>query len=34
MFTKACVLLGCAWYEFESKNGLIFQVDYDLILSA
>ena len=31
MFVKACVLLGYALYNFESKNGLIFQVDYDLI---
>ena len=21
MFVKACVLLGYAWYKFESKNG-------------
>ena len=34
MFVKASVLLGYAWYKFESKNDLIFQVDYDFILST
>ena len=25
MFVKACALLGCAWYMFESKNGYKFE---------